>query len=145
MPLDGSAFGEAALPCARELARTAGAQIVLMQAIGPHHLEIDLAEARSPRLARLSEEYMEHATAAAHSYLARVRQELSESGLAVHYAVETGQPAEAVLASARKHSVDLIALSTRGRSGISALVMGSVAHKVLHSAEVPVLLVKPRS
>ncbi len=145
VPLDGSVFGEAALPCATELARTSGAQVVLMQAVTPHHLEIDLAETRSPRLARLSEEYMEHAAAAARSYLAGVQKRLSESGLAVRTVVEEGQAAEAILACARNNAADMIALSTRGRSGIGVLVMGSVANKVLHSAEVPVLLVKPRS
>ena len=115
-----------------------------MQAVTPHHFEIDLAETRSPHLAKLSEEYVEHATAAARSYLAGIEQRLSESGIVTRSVVETGQAAEAILACAKSNAVDLIALSTRGRSGISALVMGSVANKVLHSAEVPVLLVKPR-
>jgi nucleotide-binding universal stress UspA family protein len=145
VPLDGSVFGEAALSCAEELARTSGAQAVLMQAVTPHHFEIDLAETRSPHLAGISEEYLQHATAAARSYLAGIQQRLSERGIAVRSVVETGQAAEAILACARNNAVDMIALSTRGRSGISALVMGSVANKVLHSAEVPVLLVKPRN
>lgn len=145
VPLDGSVFGEAALPCATELARTSGAEVVLMQAVTPHHLAIDLAETRSPHLARLSEEYAEHATAAARSYLAQIQQGLSEGGLEVRSVVEAGQAADAILDCARSNAVDMIALSTRGRSGIGVLVMGSVANKVLHSAEVPVLLVKPRS
>ena len=144
VPLDGSVFGEAALPCAQELARTSGAQVVLMQAVTPHHFEIDLAETRSPHLAKLSEEYVEHATAAARGYLAGIEQRLSGDGIVTRSVVETGQAAEAILACAKSNAVGLIALSTRGRSGISALVMGSVANKVLHSAEVPVLLVKPR-
>ncbi len=145
VPLDGSAFGEAALPCAQELARTSGARLVLMQAVTPHHFEIDLAETRSPHLARLSEEYTEHATAAARSYLAQIQQRLSEGGLAVRYVVETGQAAEAILACARSNAIDIIALSTHGRSGVGALLLGSVANKVLHSAEMPVLLVRPRA
>jgi nucleotide-binding universal stress UspA family protein len=70
VPLDGSVFGEAALPCAEELARTAKAEIILVQSVTPHSLEIDLAETRSPHLSRLSEEYVEHATTAARDYLA---------------------------------------------------------------------------
>lgn len=144
VPLDGSVFGEAALPCAEELARISGASLVLMQAVTPHHLEIELAETRSPHLAKLSQEYLEHATMAARSYLAGIRKRVSEKGIAVHSVVETGQAAEAILASARSNAVDMIALSTRGRSGITALVMGSVANKVLYSAEAPVLLVRPQ-
>ncbi len=145
VPLDGSVFGEAALPCAEELARTSGARLVLMQTVTPHHLEIELAETRSPHLAKLSQEYLEHATVAARSYLAGIQKSLSERGIAVQSLVETGQAAEAILSCARSNGVDMIAMSTRGRSGISALVMGSVANKVLYSAEVPVLLAKPRS
>jgi nucleotide-binding universal stress UspA family protein len=144
VPLDGSVFGEAALPCAEELARVSKAEIILMQSVTPHHLEIDLAESRSPHLSKLSEEYVEHATAAAHDYLARIEKRLSENGIVAHSVVEVGPPAEMIIACAKKNAVDIIALSTHGRSGLSALMMGSVANKVLHYAEVPVLLVRPR-
>ena len=145
VPLDGSVFGEAALPCVEELARISNADVILFQAVTPHHFEIDLAETRSPRLAKLSEEYIEHAAAAAHEYLDRVQKRLSDNGIVARCVVETGPAAEAIVASANKNSVDLIALSTRGRSGLGVLMMGSVANKVLHCAEVPVLLVKPRN
>jgi len=144
VPLDGSVFGEAALPCVEELARVSKADVILIQAVTPHHLEIDLAESRSPHLAKLSEEYVEHATAAARDYLAGIEKRLSESGIAARSVVEVGLPAERIIACAKNNAVDIIALSTHGRSGLSALMMGSVANKVLHYAEVPVLLVRPR-
>jgi len=144
VPLDGSVFGEAALPCVEELARVSKADVILIQAVTPHHLEIDLAESRSPHLAKLSEEYVEHATAAARDYLAGIEKRLSESGIAARAVVEVGLPAERIIACAKNNAVDIIALSTHGRSGLSALMMGSVANKVLHYAEVPVLLVRPR-
>jgi nucleotide-binding universal stress UspA family protein len=144
VPLDGSVFGEAALPCAEELAKASEAEIILMQAVTPHHMEIDLAETRSPHLAKLSEEYEEHATATARGYLATVAKSLSESGIAARSVVEIGPAAERIIACAKSNAVDIIALSTHGRSGFSALMMGSVANKILHLAEVPVLLVKPR-
>ena len=144
VPLDGSVFGEAALPCAEELARVSKAEIILMQSVTPHHFEIDLAESRSPHLSKLSEEYIEHARAVASDYLAGIAKRLSQSGLAARSVVEIGPPAERIIACAKDNAVDVIALSTHGRSGLSALMMGSVANKVLHYAEVPVLLVRPR-
>lgn len=144
VPLDGSVFGEAALPCAEEMARVSKAEVILLQAITPHHVEIDLAESRSPHLAKLSEEYVEHATTAARNYLAGIQKRLSESGVVARSVVETGPPDEAIVACAKNNAIDIIALSTHGRSGIGALIMGSVANKVLHSVEVPVLLVRPR-
>ena len=143
VPLDGSVFGEAALPCAEELARTAKAEIILVQSVTPHSLEIDLAETRSPHLSKLSEEYVQHATAAARDYLAGIEKRLSQSGIAARSIVEIGAPAERIIACAKDNAVDIIALSTHGRSGLSALMTGSVANKVLHYAEVPVFLVKP--
>jgi nucleotide-binding universal stress UspA family protein len=143
VPLDGSVFGEAALPCAEELARASKAEIILMQSVTPHSLELDLAESRSPHLSKLSEEYVQRATAAARDYLAGIEKRLSGSGIVARSVVETGQPAERIIACAKSNAVDIIALSTHGRSGLSALMMGNVANKVLHYAEVPVLLVKP--
>ncbi len=144
VPLDGSVFGEAALPCAEELAKTAKAEVILLQSVSPHHFEVELAESRSPHLSKLSEEYVEHATAAARDYLAGIEKRLSESGIVARSVVEVGSPAEMIIACAKSNAVDIIALSTHGRSGLSALMMGSVANKVLHYAEVPVLLVRPR-
>jgi nucleotide-binding universal stress UspA family protein len=144
VPLDGSVFGEAALPCAEELARVSKAEIILMQSVSPHHFEIDLAETRSPHLSKLSEEYLVHAKAVAGDYLAGIEKRLSQSGIAARSVVEIGPPAERIIACAKSNAADVIALSTHGRSGLSALMMGSVANKVLHYAEVPVLLVRPR-
>jgi nucleotide-binding universal stress UspA family protein len=143
VPLDGSVFGEAALPCAEELARASKAEIILMQSVTPHHFEIDLAESRSPHLSKLSEEYVQHATDVARDYLAGIEKRLSQDGVAARSVVEVGPPAERIIACAKSNAVDVIALSTHGRSGISQLMMGSVANKVLHYAEVPVLLVRP--
>jgi nucleotide-binding universal stress UspA family protein len=144
VPLDGSEFGEAALPYVEEFARAVRAEVTLLHSVTPHHFEIDLAETRSPHLSKLSEEYIEHAKATAGDYLATIQKRLSEKGIAAHCLVEIGPPADRIAACAKEKEIDLIALSTHGRSGISAMVMGSVANKVFHSAEVPVLLVKPR-
>jgi nucleotide-binding universal stress UspA family protein len=54
-------------------------------------------------------------------------------------------PAEAIIALAAKRGVNLIAMATHGRSGLSRLVHGSVAQKVLESGVAPVLLVRPRA
>jgi nucleotide-binding universal stress UspA family protein len=143
VPLDGSALGEAALPHAEELAKMAGAEIILVHVVSPQHYEITLAESLSSHLSRLSQEYAEHATAVARDYLGLVAKRLAYNGIAAQVVVELGPPSEKILACARERLVDLIALSTHGRSGVGLLVMGSVANKVVHSAEIPVLLVKP--
>ena len=44
----------------------------------------------------------------------------------------------------KKEKVDLIAISTHGRSGIPRWVLGSVADKILHESKLPMWLVRPR-
>jgi len=52
-------------------------------------------------------------------------------------------PSEVIVDYAREQAVDLIAMATHGRSGLSRLVQGSVASQVVQSGVAPVLLVRP--
>ncbi len=54
-----------------------------------------------------------------------------------------GDPADEIVAAAREEDASLIAMSTHGRTGLSRLIRGSVAERVLRGADVPVLLVSP--
>lgn len=56
--------------------------------------------------------------------------------------VSLGQTPRAILDIARDEGVGLIVMGTRGLSDWGRLLMGSVAHKVVHLAEVPVLVVR---
>jgi nucleotide-binding universal stress UspA family protein len=56
--------------------------------------------------------------------------------------IHVGQPAEVIARLASELECDLIVMGTHGRTGIAGLVMGSVASRVLHLAECPVMLVK---
>jgi len=54
-----------------------------------------------------------------------------------------GHPAEAIVRVARERGVDLIVMSTHGRTGLKHVLMGSVAEKVVRLAPSPVLTIKP--
>src|SRR4030065_332869 len=54
-----------------------------------------------------------------------------------------GSPADGILGFAHRENVDLLIMSTHGRSGVSKLLMGSVAEKVMLTTKRPVMLVKP--
>lgn len=56
--------------------------------------------------------------------------------------IHVGQPAEVIAKIAGELKCDLIVMGSHGRSGVAGLVMGSVATRVLHLANCPVLLVK---
>ena len=73
-------------------------------------------------------------------WLAGVVEQLGKDGVGVKTTFATGNPAKAILAEAAAADVDLIAMVTRGRRGVSRLRLGSVAEAVLRRACVPVLL-----
>jgi nucleotide-binding universal stress UspA family protein len=58
--------------------------------------------------------------------------------------LDTGRASERILAVAKDRNVDLIVIGTHGRRGLSHVVFGSVAEKVVRSSPVPVLTVGPR-
>ena len=64
-----------------------------------------------------------------------------------HIVVATadGSPADQILDYAKKHSIDLIALGTHGRTGLSHILIGSVAEHVIRHAKCPVVTVPSRS
>ena len=65
-------------------------------------------------------------------------------GLAVKRAVAlSDHPASVIIEYAKEHAIDLIAMATHGRSGLSRAVQGSVASEVMQSGVAPVLLVRP--
>lgn len=140
-PLDGSKNGEAALPYVESLAITTKAEIVLLQVVTPHY-DIALAEGYTSQVGRLSEEYILHASAAAKEYLDAIKERLAKLKITVSCAVEVGSPAKRVVGYAEENDIDLIAISTHGRSGITRWLLGSVADKVLHATDIPVLLVR---
>jgi len=57
--------------------------------------------------------------------------------------VEALAPAGALLDYARKNAIDLIVVATHGRGAIAQVLLGSVAEKLIRSAPVPVLTVRP--
>lgn len=67
---------------------------------------------------------------------------LEEAALRYELHVVSDEPAEAIVRLARERSCGMIVMGTRGMGAIASLVLGSVALKVIHLAEVPVTLVK---
>ncbi|HEY8608835.1 MAG TPA: universal stress protein [Noviherbaspirillum sp.] len=74
--------------------------------------------------------------------LAVAREKLDAAGIPYTHHLFVGEPAEVIARYGREQGCDEIVIGTRGLSGIGSLLMGSVATKVIHLAEMPVLLVK---
>ncbi|HLZ09276.1 MAG TPA: universal stress protein [Chloroflexota bacterium] len=129
VPLDGSPLAERALPFAQEIAAAGNARLVLLRAVSVSETHPDeIATTDHP--AEVTE---------AESYLHDLAQRLS--GVTTDSMVEKGDATVLVLAEIARRSVDLVAMSTHGRSGIGRWIYGSVADAILRHAPTPVLLV----
>jgi nucleotide-binding universal stress UspA family protein len=77
--------------------------------------------------------------------VAKVCRGVRTAGMNAHLELREGKPAEEILLAAKARKVDLIAMSSHGRGGVSRLVAGSVAESVLRRAVVPLLVTRQGS
>ena len=133
VPLDGSIVAEGALEPAVDLARAAGAKLVLLRAAEAHPMPI-----ADPVEAQVS------VMGGAQDYLAGARDRVMAAGVAdVEVSAWYGSPVNAIVEAARFRGADMIVMSSHGRSGVARLVMGSVTESVLRATTVPVLVIRP--
>lgn len=139
VPLDGSAFAEAALPAALALAKVMQGQIDLLRVVVPP----DLAMMSEAGLQDYIEQEFEAEEAAARDYLREVagRPEIEKYVGAID--VRAGMPAYVVGEAGREHGAGLIVMATHGRTGLRRALLGSVADATLRQGVAPVLLVQP--
>jgi nucleotide-binding universal stress UspA family protein len=71
--------------------------------------------------------------------------ELTAAGVTAHGVIRDtvfGSAAREIVDDAREHQADVIVMGSRGRGDLAGLVLGSTAHKVIHLADRPVLVVR---
>ena len=132
VPLDGSALAESALAKALDLVADGPATLLLLRAAEAHTLPgMDPTEAQV------------HVVNDAEEYLAGVAARLDAQGVKrVETSVWYGPADAAIVDAARLRRVDLIVMSTHGRSGLGRLILGSVAESVLRGTPTPILLLR---
>jgi len=138
LPLDGSTVGEAAIPYAETLAQVLGSELVLFRVIKPP-VPIGI---ESPAMSNIYEEELERTKASAVVYLDGLGKALQEKGVSTSRAMNLGPPADQIIDYAEANAIDLIAMSTHGRSGIGRWVFGSVTDKVVHTGNTAVLTIR---
>jgi nucleotide-binding universal stress UspA family protein len=141
VPLDGSKWGEAALTWAESLAKMLEAEIVLFRVIQPSKLLPSEAAGFAWAPTREFEATVKNSIV---DYLNRIKGPLQKRVPNISLAITEGFPADQIIDYSEANSVDLITMSTHGRSGIGRWVYGSVTDKVLHAGEKPILVVRPK-
>jgi nucleotide-binding universal stress UspA family protein len=135
VPLDGSRFGEEALPYALEIARRAKAELHLV------HVHVSPSFGRYPdlyvdedRQIRTEEEI----------YLLSLSEQVEKSdGFKPVVAVVNGRPVDALVEYAGKVEASLVIMTTHGRGPLSWLWLGSVADGLIRRLPASTLLVRP--
>lgn len=136
VPVDFSHASDHALARAIELATHFGAVVHLLHAV---HFP---AEAALPDIAALTKDLEGRARDAAARKLEKASHRVTSAGLDVRTHLERRPPFEAIVATARSISADLIVMGTHGWSGLAHLALGSVAERTIRMAPCPVMTVR---
>lgn len=145
VPLDGSKVGEAALPYVEDLVSKLAigtkVEVILFQVVTSlsHYVIAGDTSARIP----YTEKELELIKNQSMEYLNKAAENMRNKGVDVKGRVVTGSDAaEEIIKFADNENIDLIAMSTHGRSGFSRWAFGSVAGKALRASTVPMLTVR---
>ena len=139
VPVDFSPHAERAFGFAATLAHRFGAKLTLVHVVDDSFVTGGWSsEIYVPNVPEL----MENLIADADRRLATLKASAAALGLTAETAVIRGRPAPAIVEHAKNGGFDLIVMGTHGRTGVSHVVMGSVAERVLRKAPCPVLTVR---
>lgn len=133
VPLDGSAFSEMASVYAAGLVKNQEVELILLHVLASGRREFLEAE----------HDYLDRRAETINAVI-EAQTELGAPKPKIKKELVIGHPADEILGFIRNSGINLIAMATHGRSGISSLVMGSVANRIVRESRIPVLLVRPR-
>jgi nucleotide-binding universal stress UspA family protein len=139
VPIDFSDSSKRALDYAIDLGRTLGADLTILFVAEPIYFATpgDLY-GTSANLGMLLDEQRRGARCELKKLAAR----LEKRGVNAKTVLGSGVPHEVIVATAKARKADLIVMATHGRGGLSHMLMGSVAEKVVRSATCPLLTIR---
>jgi len=128
VPLDGTDVDDAVLDHVAGLAEACGSEVVLLR-VAHYHTRDERAH---------EEEEARHCLASAEA-------KLRGKNVVVRTVIAGGEPADVIREQAAAIDADLIAMATHGHGTLSRVFLGSVADKLRHSSDVPLLLIRART
>ena len=137
---DGSTLAEMAVKHGLSLAKSTGGKVTALIVEAP----FSVYNVPESRLRQMPEAFAQHAEEI-RKHATRVLDHVADLAKAAGVACETtqlesDQPYRAIIATAKEKGCDLIVMASHGRSGISAVLLGSVTNKVLTHTHIPVLV-----
>jgi nucleotide-binding universal stress UspA family protein len=141
IPLDGSSLAELALSHAEALAQRFESELLLVRVCPPLTPPFEFYSFGEERAVEDDNRNLQ-AEKTAEVYLSALQEKLWLKDIRSRYFVPHSSVPEAILEMAETEAVELIIMSTHGRSGLSRWVYGSVAAKVLQAAPCPIFLIR---
>lgn len=133
LPTDGSGYADQEIDRVTKLIADDG-EIIILSVAGK--LTSSAFQSRT-HVRKVNQGMLEEAK----EIVAKMKDKFPEGNYNIKTVVKTGFPAETINKVAEKEGVELIVISASGKSGLHKFIIGSVAEKVLKTADVDVLLV----
>ena len=163
LPTDGSDFSQTILSVIRAFLKPEETEIILFRVGDPPHggsgAQAELVRedrSRGGLLERFSEpeisaaqhpiygsQAIDAARANLTTELSTLERSLQGAGYQVSTEVQFGDPAAEIISAVAHKPIDLVAMTTHGRTGLGRVLMGSVAEEVIRHVSVPILLLRP--
>lgn len=138
VPLDGSTTAEKALPHAVALAELYGAKLVLLRIIEPFPHVRTLTQTSIKK-------FKQQATDWAQEYFERLSTDIDKKDITLETVIVEGRAGMMITQYAENNQIDLIVLCSRGLTGITRWLMGSVADRVLRGTTIPILMIPAKN
>jgi nucleotide-binding universal stress UspA family protein len=135
IPLDGSNLAQLAIPYAAKLAAGLGSQVTL----------IHVNESSEDRYSNMHKFYLQKMAEVVKSEIETYIDKPTRKKVKVESAILVGDPAEKTVEYADRENINLIVMSTHGRTGLTRWAMGSVADRVLRSTKKPLALIRAKN
>jgi nucleotide-binding universal stress UspA family protein len=141
--LDGSLLAEKGLESAvATVKQNPGSKLVLLTIIQA----LALGEGRTyggMTTKQLQSQINQASEEASRKYMDKLVSKLKRQGIDMQVEIGWGDAAEGIVNYAEKNQIDLVVITTHGRSGLGKFFLGSVASKVISTSPVPVLVIPP--
>ena len=146
LPLDGSPFSEAPIPFVEELTKGTETEIILTVVSEPPLVPSYGDRPINPTWEKYRDTLWAEMQQQASEYIGKIKTRLEKRRVKVKSQVitgELGKVAESIMKAAQKENVDLIAMATHGRTGVSRWVYGGITNRIVEQSLQPVLLIRP--
>lgn len=142
VPLDGSTLAESVLPHVEELAKLFGSTVILVHVMELSHLVGVTKGELYDSLPQMTPAEVNNQMNEARRYLGALVERMKGEDIKARGIVEYGPVVATIMRVARQYEVELIAMASHGRGGLTDVYYGSVAGGVLQRIDRPLLIVR---